>query len=142
MQFFDGGWVLQFGITITKSNAFYKLYSNKFYFLCTASSGKSGENQRGEASSCRRRLNKKPWVKPRAKYIEIPGRKASKHTPGTSWQQKCGTRRQGFILYGTRIVASSLRLRSGQACRRRLNKGPAINCGANYKDNPAHRWRG
>ncbi len=35
-------WVLQFGIAITQSNAFYKLYSNKFYFLFTTSSGKSG----------------------------------------------------------------------------------------------------
>lgn len=36
MQFFYGVWVLQFGIMIAQSKAFYKLYSNKFYFVCTA----------------------------------------------------------------------------------------------------------
>ncbi len=35
-------WVLQFSIMITQSNAFHKLYSNKFHFFCTTSYGKSG----------------------------------------------------------------------------------------------------
>ena len=32
----------EFSITTPQANAFYKLYSNKFYLLCTTSSVKSG----------------------------------------------------------------------------------------------------